>query len=124
MIRLTAILLVASHLTPIQVNTGWWNGWEFGARVHLHPTIPGSTLVVKGISNDECMQLVEDDQHRAFHLSYQHRSPDGFQCEERWCLRESQSITSVKGWGSAIWQGVHHSISVTEFPEEAEVDCK
>ena len=102
---------------PRQVSTGWWGGWHFGTTVHLpEPSLPGSILVVEGISNDECMQAVVDDAKRPFVLSYQHKSPDGFQCEERWCLRAGKSTSYVRVWGSAIWSGVRHSVSLTEFP--------
>lgn len=106
------------------VNTGWWNGWEFGTKVYLtQPTLPDSTIVVTGTSNDMCMQAVVDNTKQKFHLNYQHKSQDGFQCEERWCLHEGHPITSVRVWGSAIWDGVHHSVSVTEFTAGNGIQC-
>lgn len=124
------LLLAITLLLPLAWGqevrgTGWWHNMDFGVRVHFDKaSLPGSTLVVRGISNDRCMQAVEDDAKRPFHLIYQHLSPDGYQCEERWCFRDIAPVYFVHVWGSAIWPtGVRHSVSVTEFPLGVKTSC-
>lgn len=117
LVLLLASTAIASSVTDTrQVATGWWGGWEFGTTVHLRqPTLPGAVIVVDGISNDECMQAVVDGHNLPFHMVYQHKSPDGFQCQERWCLWDPRPTRHVQVFGSALWFGIRHGVAVTEF---------
>ena len=114
---LTVLLLcaMASATKPQVLGIGRWVNWEFGTTVHLtHPNHAGSILVVKGISDSGCMQAVVDDEGRDFASTYQHTSPDGQLCEERWCKQEYEAIDWVQVFGSEIGPKESHMVSVTE----------
>jgi hypothetical protein len=119
------LLLVPAFAAPRQVATAWWRDWRFGTTTHIYlhgPTMAGDTLVLTGISDGECMQDAADDSRQHFTKSHQYRSPDGNQCEERWCLNSIESTKSVRVWGSAIGPIIKHSAAVTVWPAGA-VSC-